>query len=423
MLEYLACIGIGVLLAVVFAPGEQQPCRSGGDSGGGSFGALAPSPDLRGALRGAAGSREAAPAGADERLWAEVLVHPGMIATVRPKRVLLLGHPGPHVICEVLKHYHLEAVVIVAGKGGVRPYTPPAACREAGAGERHKQVEVTVVDAEVEAFIGKYSTGKHRTTRCRRGAAAPPAFDVVIAATAAPEPGRLPFAEQLMVPWSSKLRCVLNENGTVIAQLGASPHPLAGPGATLFESQQVGLMTSLANLSRSRVADDGSVVFDKLYHARPGHGHDIPVAAGGAHLYDQFIPSAGAPMAVAVVCLSRHCSTRHTSNVAAIDLQIHRRVVTGPGSLSWYDGSTHYYSCTSPSRAWQNLYCRQHPEYSSCSRESDAVAWDARPPKREGTDMFDYELWDNPQKDLYVFLPLKVLLVHQARTRPVRYLH
>ena len=94
--------------------------------------------------------------------------------------------------------------------------------------------------------------------------------------------------------------------------------------------------------------------------------------------------------------------------------------MTGPGSLSWYDGSTHYYSCTSPSRAWQNLYCRQHPEYSSCSRELDAVAWDARPPEREGTDMFDYELWDNPQKDLYVFLPLKVLLVHQARTRPVR---
>ena len=102
---------------------------------------------------------------------------------------------------------------------------------------------------------------------------------------------------------------------------------------------------------------------------------------------------------MAVVCLNRHCSTRYTSNVATIDLQIHRRVVTGPGSLSWYDGSTHHFACNAPSRAWQNLYCRQHPDAASCSDSWDEVAWDAEEPEREGTAFDDYELFDNPERD------------------------
>ena len=69
---------------------------------------------------GGGGAPSNAPTEADAQLWAEVLVHPGMIATVRPKRVLLLGQPGPHVICEVLKHFHLEELVIAAGEKSMK---------------------------------------------------------------------------------------------------------------------------------------------------------------------------------------------------------------------------------------------------------------------------------------------------------------
>ena len=76
----------------------------------------------------------------------------------------------------------------------------------------------------------------------------------------APDPARLPFADLLMQPLSPRLRCLLNENGTIIAQLGPAPHPLGGPGVTPLERRQVGLMTSLANLSRTQVEEDGACV-------------------------------------------------------------------------------------------------------------------------------------------------------------------
>ena len=303
---------------------------------------------------------------ADEQVYHEALVHPGMAAIdYEPKRVAIFGSPAGAVLREVLKYKSVEEVVMVERDGEVikqaRKHLPEMSnCSWEGTpgtsfSSCFDSPRATIHNSEVAPWLEEFVSGDICSSRAENGhphaVSESKKFDVIIMDLFDPEliydskhSSRGLYSESFF----KQINCALKENGVLITQLGESPFAV----------------------DRHSILNSKLDVVDRL-------------AAGfhpsGTFVYNTFVPSFNAEWSFAVACRSRQCANQWYSSAADVNRVLNRRLdpriqsVGGPvanGKLAFFDGSVMQTMQQTP-KGWESLFCAGHNAPAECRWSGD----------------------------------------------------
>jgi len=280
---------------------------------------------------------------ADEQVYHESLVHPGMAALAHdPRRVAIFGSPAGAVLREVLKYKSVEEVVMVERDGEVikqaREFLPEMSnCSWEGAegasfSSCFDSSRATIHTSEVAPWLENYVGGDVCASPTSDEQLVPDEkkFDVIIMDLFDPEliydskhSSRGLYTDSFF----KQINCALKSDGVLITQLGESPFAV----------------------DRHSILNSKLDVLDRL--ASGFH-------PSGTFVYNTYVPSFNAEWSFAVACRSRECANQWYSSAADVNRVLRNRLDPRilPTKLGFFDGAVMQTMQQTP-KGWENLFC------------------------------------------------------------------
>jgi len=269
----------------------------------------------------------------------ESLVHPGMFAHRKPRRVAIIGGGEGATLREVLKHRTVEKAVMVeidqVMVEAAREYLPDwSDCSDLqGSADwcgDDPRADVLYKDA-LAWFSDRF--GEHATVD-------EDPFDVIIMDALDPQ-DNIPFAKALYDndAFLRSLHSGLSEEGVIVMQLGSSPEFRDPPEDHSFHHNRA-KVTELIQ----------KVGFESM------------------HVYEEAHSQFENPWSYLVAFKDNKNRAHWYANPAEVEMKIPTRLVptkSGASSLSYFDGAT-MWRYQMPHKVFETTYCRKDPEPMDC---------------------------------------------------------
>lgn len=256
----------------------------------------------------------------DEHIYHESLVHPAMLAhPSAPKKVAIVGGGDLAGTRELLKHKSIESVHLVELDPAVTEVTKAHMkslnnC-SFGSGEYRSCVD------DERVHVHNTDSVKFFKQQCKSNT---DTFDIIFMDLLDPEQHPEIGGYLYSKAHFESLKCVLKDDGMLVAQIGDAP------------SHELGLRLRLG--SKKTLIEVMRSMF----------------GANATFLYDAYVPSFRGKWSFLVGCGSAKCVERWHRSIAEIDATVQERILPNALPLKFFDGAV-MANFQQPSIAWHSL--------------------------------------------------------------------